>query len=282
MAESDGGSSSSSSVTRLSSSSRSSRSRLGLLSQSEHLLNTRQGLLSQTEELFNNPTNNSRTNSVSGHGQSTTNSVQTRMGTTNSHPSEDSRTNSVSGLSQSTINSGQSVNQPSTSSAQGVLNQSSSTTSETVTDLRQTLTDVKLMLQFRLFLRTKIDRNKSGDPEYKKMAEQWLDFVTICEQVFELPEAEIDAKIHLMVEIGEKFLGKPPDSYNMALKNQLNRKELINHCINLSARVTSEPDDSLLRDGYEYVWGKLEQKHDVFRKTCRPTTKLAALMCVLS
>merc|ERR1719508_437238 len=165
---SDSGSSSSS-VTRLSSSSRSSRSRQGLQSQSEHLLNTRQGLLSQTEELFNNPTNNSRTNSVSGHGQGTTNSVQSRMGTTNSHPSEDSRTNSVSGLSQSTIDSGPSGNQPSTSSAQGVLNQSSSTTSETVTDLRQTLTDVKLMLQFRLFLRTKIDRNKSGDPEYKKM-----------------------------------------------------------------------------------------------------------------
>ena len=258
MAESKGGSSSSSRSVKSS-----SRSRLSLLSQSESLLNSRQGLLSQAGELLNNPTN----------------SVQT----TNSHPSEDRRTNSVSGHGQSTTNSGQSVNQPSTSSGQGVLNQSSTTTMcETVTDLRQTLTDVKLVQQFRLFLRTKIDRNKSDDPEYKKMAEQWLDFVTICEQVFELPEAEIDAKIHLMVEIGEKFLGKPPESYNMALQNQLNRKELINHCRNLSERVTREPDSCLLRDGYEYVWGKLEQKHDVFRKTCRPTTKLAALMCVLS
>ena len=114
------------------------------------------------------------------------------------------------------------------------------------------------------------------------MSEQWLDFVNISEQVFQLPEDQNDNKINLMVEIGEKFLGKPPDGYNMALQNQHNRREIKNHCKILSEKVTSEADDSLLRDGYEYVYGKLDQKHDVFRKTYRPTTRLAALMCTLS
>eukprot|EP00090_Calanus_glacialis_P047098 TRINITY_DN9565_c0_g1_i1.p1 TRINITY_DN9565_c0_g1~~TRINITY_DN9565_c0_g1_i1.p1 ORF type:complete len:258 (-),score=98.07 TRINITY_DN9565_c0_g1_i1:37-810(-) len=251
---------SSRSITRQSSSS--SRSRLGLLSQSHSLLNPRQGLLSQTGELLNNPTIHS----------------QSRMGS--AHSASSSRTNSVS--VQQGNDSRVSVNQPSTSSAQDRLDQSSSTMAEIVTDLRQTLTDTKLVLQFRLFLRTKIDRNKSDDPQYKKMSEQWLDFVNISEQVFQLPEDQNDTKINLMVEIGEKFLGKPPDGYNMALQNQLNRRELKNHCKNLSEKVTSEADDSLLRDGYEYVYGKLDQKHDVFRKTYRPTTRLAALMCTLS
>eukprot|EP00092_Neocalanus_flemingeri_P018118 GFUD01019609.1.p1 GENE.GFUD01019609.1~~GFUD01019609.1.p1 ORF type:complete len:341 (-),score=104.04 GFUD01019609.1:168-1190(-) len=235
------------------------------------------------------------TDSVPGHSQTrmdTADSSQTRMDTdTASSPREyrirtDLLPDTVPGHSQSATNSLSSVSQPepstSTSTAQVVSNQSSSTRADIVTDLRQTLTDVKLLQEFRLFLRIKIDRNKSGDPDYKKMGEQWLDFVMICEQVFELPEGEVDAKIYLMIEIGQKFLGKPPDGYNMAMKNQLNRKELINHCRNLSEKVTCDPDDSLLRDGYEYVYSKLDQKHDVFRKTYRPTTMLAAVMCVLS
>ena len=247
-------------ITRQSSSS--SRSRLGLLSQSHSLLNPRQGLLSQTGELLNNPTIHS----------------QSRMGS--AHSASSSRTNSVP-VEQGN-DSRVSVNQPSTSSARDRLDQSSSTMAEIVTDLRQTLTDTKLVLQFSLFLRTKIDRNKSDDPQYKKMSEQWLDFGNICEQVFQLPEDQNDTKINLMVEIGETFLGKPPDGYNMALQNQLNRRELKNHCKNLSEKVTSGADDSLLRDGYEYLYGKLDQKHDVFRKIYRPTTRLAALMCTLS
>ena len=114
------------------------------------------------------------------------------------------------------------------------------------------------------------------------MSEQWLDFVIICEKVFELPEDKREEKIFLMVEIWHKFLDKPPEGYNMALQNQLNRKELINHCKNLSESITDEPDDSLLRDGYEYIFSKLDQKHDVFKKTQRPVTTLAAFMCALS
>jgi len=189
----------------------------------------------------------------------------------------------VPGNSQTTTGSRDKVNQATTSSGQQRSDQASSSMSEIVTDLRQTLSDTKLVLEFRLFLRTKIDRNSSDDPDYKKMSEQWLEFVNICEQVFELPEDEYETKINLMVEIGDRFFGKPPDGYNMAVKNQLNRKELINHCRNLSEKVTYEPDDTLLRDGYEYANSKLDQKHDVFRKIYnRPTTRLAAFMCALS
>ena len=198
------------------------------------------------------------------------------MGTTHSHPKEEIQTNSTQGQIQAQ-NSSSSGNQPSTR-----LAQSDTDNFESITDLRKTLTDVKLVEEFRLFLRTKIDRNRSDDPEQMKMGEQWLDFVTQCEQVFHLTEDKTLVKISLMVNIGGKFFGKPPDSYNMALLNQLNRKELINHCKSLAEGATSDPDDSLLRDGYEYVFSKLEQKHDIFRKTCRPTTRLAALVCILS
>ena len=252
---------SSRSVYRQSSTS-STRLRLGLLSQSQSLLNPRQGLLSQTGDLLHNPS---------------LQTSQSRMGSAHSGPSTAARrADSVPALlpgnSQTTTGSRDRVNQATTSSGQQRSDQTSSSMSEIVTDLRQTQSDTKLVLEFRLFLRTKIDRNRSDDPDYKKMSEQWLDFVNICEQVFELPEDENETKINLMVEIGERFFGKPPDGYNMAVKNQLNRKELINHCRNLSEKVTSEPDDTLLRDGYEYAYGKLDQKHDVFRKTYRPTT----------
>jgi len=258
-------------------SSSSSRLRLGLLSQSQSLLNPRQGLLSQAGELLN---------SHSSHtSRSTTSSTSSSMESAHSVPRTVSTTpaSTMQGNGHNTPGTRQSADTPSpiSTSTQGGVNLSTST-AVLVTDLRQTLSDPKLVVEFRLFLRTKIDRNRSDDPDYKKMSEQWLDFVINCEKVFELPEDENEKKINFMVEIGARFLGKPPDGYNMALQNQLNRKELINHCRNLSEGVTNEPDASLLRDGYEYVCGKLDQKHDVFRKTYRPPTRLAALMCALS
>ena len=72
----------------------------------------------------------------------------------------------------------------------------------TVRNLRETLANNRLMLMFRQFLRTKIDSNKSDDPDKKKTSEQWLDFVIICENVFEQPEDQTQRKRNLMVEIG--------------------------------------------------------------------------------
>ena len=148
------------------------------------------------------------------------------------------------------------------------------------TNLKLTLESDKLREQFRTFLRTKLDQNKSDNLEHKKMFEQWLEFVLICNKVFELPETDLEIKTTLMVTVGDKFLAKPPDGYNIALKSQLNRKELVNHCRSLSEKVPDlSPNQDLLKDGYEFIFGKLEQKHDLFKKTYVQTTKLAALLC---
>ena len=161
-----------------------------------------------------------------------------------------------------------------------VSNMSRAEEPEMVTNLPLTLQSDKLRAQFRVFLRTKLDQNKSDNLEHKKMFEQWLDYVLICKQVFELPETDIETKTNLMITIGSKFLSKPPDGYNLALKSQLNRKELANHCHALAEKVPDlSPDQDLLKDGYEFIFGKLEQKHDIFKKTYVPTTTLAALLC---
>ena len=153
---------------------------------------------------------------------------------------------------------------------------------ESVTDLKVTLQNTVLRDKFRTFLRVKLDQNKSDNPEHKKMFEQWLEFVLICDKVFELPETEVETRTGLMIQIGSKFLGKPPDGYNMALKSQINRKELLNHCKSLEEKVPNvTPDQELLKDGYEFIFSKLDQKHDIFRKTYVPTTTLAALVCAV-
>ena len=150
---------------------------------------------------------------------------------------------------------------------------------ESVTELKATLQNTKLRDKFRTFLRVKLDQNKSDNPEHKKMFEQWLEFVLICDKVFELPETDIEIRTGLMIQIGTRFLGKPPDGYNLALKSQINRKELQNHCKSLEEKVPNvTPDQELLKDGYEFIFSKLDQKHDIFRKTYVPTTTLAALV----
>ena len=151
---------------------------------------------------------------------------------------------------------------------------------EAVTDLNQTVQSDTLRTEFRKFLREKLDNNKSDNSEHKKMFEQWLDYVILCKEIFALPETETDSKVKLMIRIGDKFLAKPPDGYNLALKSQLNRKELEAHCSSLSQKTPDlKPNSDLLKDGYEFIFTKLESKHDIFKKTYKPTTTLAALLC---
>jgi len=150
-----------------------------------------------------------------------------------------------------------------------------------VVDLRQTLEDPDLLSDFRTFLRTRLDLNRSHNPEVKRRFEQWLDFVILCNQIFWLVEDQIEERIELMIQVGDRFLSRPPLGYNLALANQLNRKELVQHCKNLKERVTLDPDTSLLRPGYEYIFSNLSKKHDVFKKTI-PRTTLHALLCAIS
>ena len=81
-----------------------------------------------------------------------------------------------------------------------------------------------------------------------------------------------------MMKVGIKFLGKPPNGYNIALKNQTNQKELIKHCEELSENPSLKPDISLIGEGYEYIYSKLEQRHKLFRiiySSINPTWTLA-------
>jgi len=264
-----------------------SRLRLGLLRQSESLITNTQGESVNTSRQSENNNTNRHVESVNTSRLSE-NVSNPRLVESVADPRQGDSVirqglhRQARGLLNNPTVSSDSDGGRSVSEQNQSENQSSSNQFETVTDLRHTLASVKLLQEFRLFLRIKFDRNKSGDPEYKKMGEQWLDFVRTCEEVFELPEEDKHRTIDLMVEIGSQYLGKPPDGYNMALQNQLNRKELILHCKALAEKVSTDPDTSLLRDGYEYVFTKLEQKHDIFRKSYRPTTMLAALVCALS
>jgi len=199
----------------------------------------------------------------------------TTIPTASSHPSKPS-------VPVSSPVSTQTVSSPSSSSSSKLPAKSSKKTTmepETVIDLKQTLISDKLCGEFRTYLR-KLDQNKSDDLTHKKMMEQWMDYVQLCDKIFELPETELETKTSLMIQIGEKFLAKPPDGYNIALKSQINRKELLNHCKSLAERVPDlTPNEELLKDGYTFLCGKLEQKHDLFKKQYVPTTTLAALLC---
>ena len=53
------------------------------------------------------------------------------------------------------------------------------------------------MLQFRLFLRTKIDRNKSDDPPYKKMSERLFSFLKLVKM--EGPDHLSDDQLETLV-----------------------------------------------------------------------------------
>lgn len=216
--------------------------------------NTKEGLLKQFSNLFKRKDPISTTSVTSPLSTATTSNP-----TSNTSPAKPAITGSSRVTSTSPM--------------------SSAGAPEPVTNLKLTLESDNLG-HFRTFLRTKLDQNKSDNLEHKKMFEQWLDYVIICKQVFELPETDAEKKTDLLISIGDKFLAKPPDGYNIALKSQLNRKELVNHCRALAEKVPDlSPDQDLLKDGYEFIFGKLEQKHDIFKKTYVPTTTLAAFLC---
>merc|ERR1711915_142956 len=158
-----------------------------------------------------------------------------RLNNSNTSSSSTSSTGNTPGTSSSISKNSNTCNQSSSANSSidrfqnpssSRCNSTSTPNYEVVRDLKTSMCSAQLLSEFRLFLRTKIDRNRSTDSEFKKMSEQWLDFVIICEKVFELPEDKRDKKINLMVKIWQTFLEKPPEGYNMALQNQLNRKEL--------------------------------------------------------
>jgi len=150
-----------------------------------------------------------------------------------------------------------------------------------VVNLPSTLDNPRLVERFREYLRVDLDRNRNTDKHVKKKMEQWLDFVIICQEIYSLEEDEVERRTRLMVEVGERFLAKPTQGYNMALNNQQSRLELERHCKKLKDGTTLDPDTSLLRDGYKYIFDKLASKHDLFKRKMQSRTPLYALMCAL-
>lgn len=79
-----------------------------------------------------------------------------------------------------------------------------------ISDLKTTLAHPDLLAEFRNYLKT------------LKKFEPMLDYLLLCLRVFDLPEADVDTKARLMLEIYSQFL--TPKSHNIALRDQINRK----------------------------------------------------------
>ena len=128
--------------------------------------------------------------------------------------------------------------------------------------LEQTLKSGCQKQDFRSFLRIKLDKNQTLDLDKKKKFEQWLDFVLICETIFKLPNSKTREKHLLMVQIGDEFFGNGSRSHKIAVTDQINRRSLQHYksILELESFLDS------LKKCYDYIYCKLEQKHDIFIK----------------
>jgi len=149
-------------------------------------------------------------------------------------------------------------------------------------DLEGTLGCDLLCEEFRVFIRKQLDKNRSPDPKQKQKMEVWLDLVLHCQKIFSLPESEVEERIRLMVEVGTVYLAKRPEGHNIALPGAQGRSDLVAHCEALRLGTLFSPDLVLLRNAaFNWVWSKLEQKHDLWRKLRNPPTRLQALCMLL-
>ena len=120
--------------------------------------------------------------------------------------------------------------------------------------------------QFRNFLRKRLDQNENKDPSYKRKFEVWLDFILLCQTMFRLPLSEEDVQFSKLMAIGKLFLGKPPFGFNMAVGSQYKRRELESHCLLLQENFPLlKPNPNLVKECYEYIYMKLDQKYEIFR-----------------
>ena len=68
-------------------------------------------------------------------------------------------------------------------------------------ELEGTLVSEVLCQEFRKYLREQLDRNCSQDPGTRGKMEVWLELVVHCRRIFSLPEAEVEGRRRLMVEV---------------------------------------------------------------------------------
>jgi len=147
-----------------------------------------------------------------------------------------------------------------------------------VKNLNGTLANCSLCQEFRDYL-ILLD-SKIPKPKFQV----WLDLVLLCQSIFSLPEAEESEKRKLMVQVGKVYLAGPPEGHKVALPGAAARRELEQHCQALdSDEGNSIPADLplLRRAAFEFVWQKLEEKHDAWRASRAQPTRLQALLCAL-
>merc|ERR1712156_461289 len=112
----------------------------------------------------------------------------------------------------------------------------------------------------------------------------WLNLVLLCQSIFSLPEAEESERKKLMIQVGKVYLAGPPEGHKVALPGAAARRQLEQHCQTLESTEGNsvQADLGLLRKAaFEFVWQKLEEKHDAWRTARAQPTRLQALLCAL-
>lgn len=147
-----------------------------------------------------------------------------------------------------------------------------------VRNLDGTLANCILCQEFRDYL-VLLD-SKIPKPKFQV----WLDLVLLCQSIFSLPEAEESERKKLMIQVGKVYLAGPPEGHKVALPGAAARRQLEQHCHTLESTEGNsvQADLGLLRKAaFEFVWQKLEEKHDAWRTARAQPTRLQALLCAL-
>merc|ERR1719341_2710736 len=147
-----------------------------------------------------------------------------------------------------------------------------------VKNLSGTLANCSLCQEFRDYL-ILLD-SKIPKPKFQV----WLDLVLLCQSIFSLPEAEESERKKLMIQVGKVYLAGPPEGHRVALPGAAAGRQLEQHCQALeSDEANSTPANLTLlrRAAFEFVWQKLEEKHDAWRASRVQPTRLQALLCAL-
>lgn len=92
--------------------------------------------------------------------------------------------------------------------------------------------------------------------------ESLLDYSILCQKIL-CKSLSNEEKHILMKEVG-KYLLKPPEGNNLAVRCQINRFELLKHCQQLDKHM--DINIQLLKQSYDYIYYKLVEKYNFFKQ----------------
>lgn len=109
-----------------------------------------------------------------------------------------------------------------------------------------------------------------------------------CRDIYALPECDSaspdsEEVRRRLLQLQEDFINCPP-AQRIAVASQVALKRLGDHLRDLRASDPKlcAPSVELTRPVYEDTSRKLQQKHDLWKKTYKPAMSLNALLCLLS